>query len=184
MATLTYGWPWGELASIAYGNGTALSPLWDNWAGAPSELAFTQAGGGQLTKSTVTRTGGGRITTSGTDGAGSSFTYDNAGRLTAATIPGHTMSWTYPATGGCGLAATAGKNTNRATMVDNGVTTTYCYDHADRLTSATGMTSVVYDAHGNTTTLGAATLGWDNDNRNTSITTEASTTITDRLAPL
>ena len=36
---------------------------------------------------------------------------------------------------GCGASTTAGKNTNRTSMVSNGSTTTYAYDAADRLTS-------------------------------------------------
>ena len=97
------------------------------------------------------------------------------GRLTGAAIPGHTLAYTYPAVGGCGLLASAGKNTDRATMVDNGVTSTSCYDLADRLTSTTGIASIVYDAHGDTTTLGTSTLAFDNDARNTTITTAGAT---------
>lgn len=70
--------------------------------------------------------------------------------------------------GGCGYATTAGKNTNRTSMVDNGGTaTTYCYDAGDKITSTTDARygSITYDAHGNTATIGGQTLGYDGADR-------------------
>jgi len=60
-------------------------------------------------------------------------------------------------------------------MTDNGTTTTYCYDHADRLTSTsdTRYTNPTYDAHGNTVGLGDETLGYDGADRHLTTTVAA-----------
>ncbi|KQR50761.1 hypothetical protein ASF88_16125 [Leifsonia sp. Leaf336] len=78
------------------------------------------------------------------------------------------------------------------------VTVGYCYDNADRLTSdtitgapanpdivmGTNLTSagsganLVYDTHGNITTLGTETLGYDDTNRHLSTTLVDGTTVT------
>ncbi|KRC58605.1 hypothetical protein ASE14_18800 [Agromyces sp. Root81] len=98
-------------------------------------------------------------------------------------IPGHTLSYGFAATGGCGVNTGAGLNGNRTSSTDlpdggSPVTTTYCYDQTDRLTSTAvtgtpagpGLSPVAagipaaqlaYDAHGNTTTLADQTLGYD-----------------------
>ena len=59
------------------------------------------------------------------------------------------------------------------------VSTTYCYDAADRLTSSSGATAVtpVYDSHGNTTSLAGDTLGFDIGDRHVSTTTAAGASI-------
>ena len=53
-------------------------------------------------------------------------------------------------------------------MTDNGgPATTYCYDHADRLTSTTDARygGITYDAHGNTRTMGNEALAYDGADR-------------------
>lgn len=119
------------------------------------------------------------------------YRYDAAGRLTNADIHRHKLSYAFDPTGGCGANPAAGRNTNRTRLVDTPVdasgaagtpvTTTYCYDKADRLTAVTGGGSsaggpdltgnqLAYDSHGNTTTLGNQTLGYDNANRHLTTT--------------
>ena len=97
------------------------------------------------------------------------YTYDGAGRLVGAQRPELNLSRTYSfaATGGCGPATGAGKTTNRTTAIRNGITTTYCYDHADRLVSTTDplFATIAYDARGNTTTLGTQMLAYDGGDR-------------------
>ena len=55
-------------------------------------------------------------------------------------IPGHTLSYGFAATGGCGVTTGAVLNGNRTSSTDlpdggSPVTTTYCYDQTDQLTS-------------------------------------------------
>jgi RHS repeat-associated protein len=74
--------------------------------------------------------------------------------------------------------AQAGSNSNRTATIDNGVTIgTYCYDTADRLVSSTaaGYSTLGYDNHGNTTTAGGETLGFDGADRHISTTAAGST---------
>jgi RHS repeat-associated protein len=98
---------------------------------------------------------------SGTEnGISKSYTYDNAGRLTNATIGSNTFAYEFGASATeCGSMPgnnqNAGRNGNRSKLTTNGVVTTYCYDHADRLigSSDSNFNNVEYDAHGNTTRL-------------------------------
>ena len=63
------------------------------------------------------------------------------------------------------------------------MTSSYCYDHADRLTATTDASvgTPAYDTHGNTTTLGTGagthTLGYDSSDRHTT-TLNGTTTVT------
>ena len=139
--------------------------------------------GGTITSDAVTRRLGGDVTGQTTDGVdhhtGDDYTYDNAGRLTEAFVLGRHLTWAFTATGGCGPLATAGANTNRtAQTVEGGVTTSYCYDRADRLVSASdpAVGTVAYDAHGNTTEMFGETHTYDAADRHTS-TTKGSTTV-------
>lgn len=115
----------------------------------------------------------------------------------SATIPHHQLAFGFAPTGGCGEDAAAGKNGNRTSFSDtlDGGTptvTTYCYDNTDRLTSTTvanpqpgadpisgtnlTASTLVYDAHGNTTTLADQSLAYDQADRHTSTTlTDGST---------
>jgi RHS repeat-associated protein len=116
----------------------------------------------------------GKVTEQKIDGvdpytAGQNYTYDAVGRLTAARLPGQAYAYSYASTGGCGLNTTAGKNGNRTAFTSTPtvgpvVSASYCYDHADRLTSTTaaGYTgSIVYDGHGSATTIAGETHGYD-----------------------
>ena len=178
-ATPTYSTA-AELASVTYGNGTALSAIARDQAGATTGLTFLQAGGAALTTDAVVRSQSGKVVDETVDGAdphvGNNFVYDGMGRLTSAWVPGHAYTYAFAPTGGCGSAPGAGKNTNRTSMTDNGVPKTYCHDAADRLTSSTdtAVGTPAYDAHGNTTTLGTQTLGYDGADRH--VTTTAAPT--------
>ncbi|MEJ1229466.1 MAG: RHS repeat-associated core domain-containing protein [Galbitalea sp.] len=139
--------------------------------------------------------------TDGSTGYQSTYSYDAAGRLTAATIPDNTLAYSYASTGGCGADAAAGADGNRTGYSDTTtagtgasvtpVAVTYCYDNADRLTSdsvtgapagaspllgsdlvsAGGSANLAYDSHGDVTTLGDETLGYDQAGRHVSTTT-------------
>jgi hypothetical protein len=83
----------------------------------------------------VTRSQSGRVVNELIDGvdpdpAANNFVYDGAGRLSSAKVPGHTISYGFAPTGGCGVMATAGRNTNRTSVTDNAATYSYCYDQA------------------------------------------------------
>lgn len=177
----------GQLTGVAYANGSSLAELQRNPAGALTGMSWLFPGGQQTVKDAVFRSQSGRIVantlTDGSTGYDSRYGFDGAGRLVSAVIPGHTLSYGFAATGGCGVNAGAGLNGNRTSstdLPDGGapVTTSYCYDQTDRLTStavagapagpglspvAAGIAAeqLVYDAHGNTTTLADQTLGYD-----------------------
>ncbi|MDP9386507.1 MAG: RHS repeat protein [Actinomycetota bacterium] len=154
----------GQLASVSYpsgtgngGNGTSLSPISRDLAGRTTGLTWNLAGA--TVADSVTRSQSGKVTAQTAEGRASTFGYDGAGRLTSANVPGHSLTYGFAPSGGCGSAATAGKNTNRTSMVDNAVTTSYCYDAADKVTSTTDARygAIAYDGHGNTATLGSQT---------------------------
>ena len=114
-----------------------------------------------------------------------SYTYDKASRLTSAADNTSAISYgfgTEDASCTNGTNTNAGNDSNRTSMTKNGVTTTYCYDNADRLISSSDPTvdSAQYDSHGNTTSLGTGstttTFTYDSSDRNTSITEGAKST--------
>jgi RHS repeat-associated protein len=184
LATAGYGTA-GELASVTYGNGTALSAIGRNDAGEITSLTWQTSDNVQV-MSQVSRTRAGTITDETLGGvdarpAAPNYVYDAVGRLTEAWVTGHhyTYDFTSAAPAGCpsGTVANAGVNTNRVHLLDQTsagtADTGYCYDTTDRLLSTTGadaVSGVGYDGHGNTTgyVAGAATvtLGWDGADRN------------------
>jgi RHS repeat-associated protein len=176
----------GELSAVAYPSGTGNGgngtngTISRNTAGAVTGLSWTGPASSAITANTVTRSQSGRVVDQTIDGvdaytAGNNFVYDTAGRLTDARAQNGTRyQYSFAASGGCGVATAAGKNTNRTAALVNGTSVaTFCYDNADRLTSATSTTApyntyastIGYDAHGNTTTLGGETLAYDQANR-------------------
>ena len=190
LATVAYDTA-GELVSVAYpANNTALAALTRDPVGRVTGVTWALAGGVTLTD-TVSRSQAGRVVDESVDGTdadptGPNFAYDAVGRLSAARVPGHTLAYGYTDQGaGCpGVGAIpSGRNTNRTFLTDNTVTTSYCYDHADRLTATTDSTvgTPAYDTHGNTTTLGAGagthTLGYDSSDRHTT-TVNGAVTVT------
>lgn len=163
--------------------------------GASSGVSWAFPNGQAGVSDQVTRSQSGKVLTDtlmdGSTVNAFGYTYDAADRLTKATVPGNTETWSYAATGGCGANVAAGADGNRTGYTDTPTSGTawsvaYCYDNADRLTgttitnpqagadtlASTNLTSanLVYDAHGNTTTLADQTLAWDGADRLTSIT--------------
>jgi RHS repeat-associated protein len=117
-----------------------------------------------------------------TSTATASYTYDGTGRLTQTVTPTNTTSYGYAPTTGC-PDNNAGANTNRTSLTTTGTgagTTSYCYNNADQLTSATlnsgnPNTSYNYDPQGNQTNDGGTTLTWDSANRLATTTNPAGT---------
>jgi RHS repeat-associated protein len=175
----------GVLTSVTYpsgsgrtGNGTRGVLGYDT-LGRVSSLTWTKLStGAAITSDTLVRSLSGNVLTSTIDAAGTptwSYTYDGVSRLVRATGSGHDFQYGYATSGGCGASAAAGKNSNRTSVTDNGVTVaTFCYDRADRLTSTTqpGYTGPIsYDTHGNTTTLAGETYTYDAADRHLATTT-------------
>ncbi|HSE61728.1 MAG TPA: DUF2599 domain-containing protein [Candidatus Saccharimonadales bacterium] len=101
------------------------------------------------------------------------YTYDKASRLTAASVGSNSFSYGFGTQhsscgSGSGTNPNSGKNSNRTTQTINGVTTTFCYDYADRLVSSSDSSigSPAYDSHGNTTDIGNLDLHYDSSDRN------------------
>ena len=182
----------GELTTVAYptgagntGNGTTGTFTLDTNTRRVTEVTWKDATNQVISSDAVTLSQAGKIVDETIDGvdanpSGPNFTYDTAGRLTSAKVAGHTLTYGFAnTTTNCGtpawLAPNAGSNTNRTSTADNGALTTSCYDHADKLRSTTDgrYTTIAYDRHGNTTTLGRQTLGYDGARRNTTITRPA-----------
>ncbi|WP_169813716.1 PA14 domain-containing protein [Nocardia pseudobrasiliensis] len=177
----------GELANVAYGNGSRLDALDRNASGSPTALTW------QASQSTVvdavTRSRSNRITddvvtADGKPVAFYAYTYDSVGRLVAATVPHHQLSYAFDGGNGCGPAQSAGHNTNRTSftdVLDGGApaVTTYCYDNADRLLSTNGATTlaVAYDTHGDAIKVGGDELGYDATKRHISTKNAAGTLI-------
>ncbi|WP_022892598.1 RHS repeat-associated core domain-containing protein [Agromyces subbeticus] len=164
-----------------------MAELQRNPAGALTGMSWLFPSGQQAVKDGVFRSQSGRIVantlTDGWTAYDSRYGFDGAGRLVSAVIPGHALTYGFAASDGCGVNAGAGLNGNRTSSTDlpdggTAVTTSYCYDHTDRLTQTTvtgapagpGLspvaggipaTKLVYDAHGNTKTLADQTLGYD-----------------------
>jgi len=184
----------GQLANVNYpsgpnasGNGTALSAITRDAAGATTGMAWGFPGQ-QSVSDSVTRSQSGRVLsgvlTDGATSSQSSFTYDAAGRLTSASIPQHQLTYGYASSGGCGANAGAGADGNRTGMTDvhstAGATSTtntaYCYDNSDRLTG----TSVINPVAGsnavsgsNLSTVGpGATLAYDAHGNTTTLADE------------
>jgi RHS repeat-associated protein len=135
---------------------------------------------GLVTSDSVTKSLGGRVTDQSIDGvdpntSGQNFLYDGAGRLTDAYVPGHHLVYGYSSTApqSCAGPPAGGPDSNRTSLTDNGaVTAYYCYNNADQLitTTASGVGTIGYDSHGNTTTIAGETMGYDVANRHLSTT--------------
>jgi RHS repeat-associated protein len=187
VATVGYD-AYSRISSAAYpsgsgnsGNGTTGGPfLYDSY-GNVTDLPWANTTG-SLTRDQVAYSQSGRVvdeTIDGTDAypAGNNFTYDTAGRLTNGRVADHSLTYNFAPTNGCGADPAAGENTNRTSMTNNGATTTYCYDNADRLTSSADATvgPITYDAHGNTITLGRQQMTYDGADQH--LTTQLGTTV-------
>jgi RHS repeat-associated protein len=105
------------------------------------------------------------------------YAYDGAGRLTESYTGAGSQTDEY-GNASCG-EANAGKNTNRVRETIGATVRTFCYDKADRLTSATGIASASYDDRGNMTAAGTQTYTWDSSDRH--IGTGSTTIVRDPL---
>ncbi|WP_436496882.1 PA14 domain-containing protein [Actinokineospora sp. HUAS TT18] len=189
LSTSTYDAA-GELATVAYSNGSSLSAVGKDTAGRVTSQTWKTSDNVSVT-STVTRTRAGTVIDESLGGVdarpgASNYLYDAAGRLTEAWVPDHHFTYdftsTAPAACPTGTRANAGLNTNRVRLLDEttaGTTETgYCYDSADRILATTGasaITGIQYNSHGSTTqyTQGSATtyFSWDSADRNIAIRT-------------
>ncbi len=174
------------------GNGTALSQLAKDVAGRLTGITWNLASGATVADA-VTRSQSGRIVDESIDGVdanpnGPNFSYDGAGRLITAALPGHTFTYSFAPSGGCGTQDRAGSNTHRTQMVDtptvgSPVTTNFCYDQADRLSSTTGGAALIpgYDGEGDVTSLAGGsdtqTLTFDGAGRHASTSTGSGSTL-------
>jgi RHS repeat-associated protein len=184
LASPAYSPTTGLLTGVGYpsatgnsGNGTTATIGYDGNM-RENALTFNQASSALMTSDQTTLSQAGRVSSETIDGGStSSFTYDGAGRLGTASVPANSLMYNYAPTGGCGALGAAGNNTDRTSLIDNGSTTTYCYDGADRLTSSSDARyagTIAYDDHGNTTTLGNQALGYDSADRHMSTMTSGS----------
>ncbi|WP_240522093.1 PA14 domain-containing protein [Amycolatopsis vastitatis] len=170
----------GELATVTYSNGSALSAIGKDPAGEVTSLTWTTSDSKSVV-SQVSRTRAGTIIDEQLGGVdanpgGPNYVYDSVGRLTEAYVAGHHYTYDFasnaPAACPAGTQPNAGLNTNRVKLLDQTAAgtaeTDSCYDGADRVLATTGANAVTgfgYDTHGNTTqfTSGGSTtyLGYD-----------------------
>lgn len=217
IANLTYDAS-GQLTSINYpptpGSNVTGTYSYDQ-TGALASLSWGFPNSQNTVTDSVIRSQTGRIlmdtTADGSTSSQSTYTYDSNGRLTTAAIPHHALAYSYSSSGGCGADTAAGADGNRTGYSDSkdgatATTTAYCYDNADRLTATTvanpvsgatpiaGMSltssTLIYDAHGNTTTLADQTMTYDGTNRHLSTSTTGSNSVsyvrdaTDRIVSM
>ena len=140
----------GRLTGVFYpagatglGNGTTGEFGYDTLL-RPSSITWKNPAGAVIASENVTRLSSGNLRERWYDGNnlnGSSpdFTYDGAGRLTRAIVNGEDIGYSFDGGNGCGLAGSAGKNSNRTGLASfssvNGLperNAEFCYDHADR----------------------------------------------------
>lgn len=164
----------GLLVSVAYpsgadrlGNGTTGEFRYDELR-RPSGISWKASNGSLLASEDVTRFNSGKLRERWFDGNnlnGSTpdFSYDGAGRLTSARVGTSSFSYAFADSVSCGQAGGAGLNSNRTSKTVDGVTTTYCYDHADRLASSSDSTvgAIMYDSRGNMTSVFGETHTYD-----------------------
>ena len=187
LASASYN-AYSQLTSVQYQTGLRLDLTRESTTTGLGRLikrTYT-TGTGQTLSDEVVRATTGDVT-SGTElGQTKSYSYDTAGRLTAATLAGNSFTYGYGTQdSSCsaltGANANASKDSNRTSQTVNGVTTTYCYDQADRLIGSSNSLydAAVYDSHGNTASLGSGDtktyFTYDSSDRNTGIT-ETNTT--------
>ncbi len=184
----------GRPTTTTYGSGVQSVAGFDTYQ-RPNSITDTKAAT-SITSDAVTRDLTGRVTDETVDGtdanpSGANYTYDNAGRLTDwymrdpssgnVTHGNYNFTYTQGAPANCSsngwYEPQAGRNSNRLearTQLNGGAwsTTSYCYDHADRLRlvnppsgSPNPYSNITYDAHGNTTQLGGEALVYDGADR-------------------
>lgn len=208
-ATMTYSTPSApatarELVSVTYAGGSKLATIVRDGAGRVAGQTWTFPGASSVSD-TVVRSQAGRIVqetmADGSESYVSTYGYDAAGRLVNAAIPGHVLTYGFAGSGAPGVNTAAGRSGNRTSLTDvytpraggPAVTTStsYQYDWADRLLSATvtnpvpgadsitdglAASDITYDAAGNTTKLGDVVLTYDATGRHAGSTYADGTT--------
>lgn len=181
VAAPTYD-QYGRVASVDYpmAGQQKLGVVSRDSIGRTTGYSYT-LGDGTVVSDTVSRSQSGMVLSGsrvvGTNTLNSTYDYDKAGRLTSSTIGAHSYSYDFGAVdSSCGsgdsINPNAGKNSNRTKQTIDGITTTYCYDYADRLVSSSDqlVDAAEYDSHGNTTRLGSTSkplrLQYDASDRN------------------
>ncbi|MET0779242.1 MAG: PA14 domain-containing protein [Candidatus Saccharimonadales bacterium] len=184
-AHITYD-TYGRIDNITYpAAGQQKNTLARDALGRLNSLTYTLGDGTTTVNDTVTRTQSNQTTsdvvTSGSNSLWYNYSYDTAGRISGATAGPHTFSYGYGTeSSACNSVAgnnvNAGKNSNRTTQTIDGVTTTFCYDQADRLKASSNALydGGDYDSHGNMTSVGSGTtplrLCYDGSDRNMCMT--------------
>jgi RHS repeat-associated protein len=174
-------------ASGGAGNGTSLSSIsYDTNTGALTGNAWSFVSGSGLTDADVLSQSGRILQDTITDGTTpytSTYSYDAAGRLTDATVPDNTLHYGFDSTGGCGADAAAGEDGNRTGYTDlttagsaasstpvsvSGSPSDASPLLAGDLASTGGSPNLVYDSHGDATTLGDESMVYDQAGRHVS----------------
>jgi RHS repeat-associated protein len=181
LATVSYD-SYGRLSGASYPAANALAvAVGRDSLGRTSAYTYTLGNGTTTVSDAVTLSQSGQVVSGTENGVSKSYGYDKAGRLTSATIGSDTFAYGFGTPGTCSGThnSNAGKNSNRTSMTrtigGTPATTTYCYDHADRLVSSSdaSVTDAVYDSHGNVTSLGTGsgqtTFRYDSSDRNSAI---------------
>jgi RHS repeat-associated protein len=134
-----------------------------------TSTAYRMGDGTTTASDTVNRTQSGRvindIVQSGSNSLWYAYGYDGADRLTSMSVGANSFSYGFgmqnaiTCGSGSGTNADSGKNGNRTTQTINSITTTFCYDYADRLIGSSDQlyNSPTYDTHGNMTQIGTGT---------------------------
>ena len=176
-ATLTYD-EFSQIQTIQYLDGISLQPSVRDPLGRVTKVAFTV--GGQEISDSINRSVSGLVLSGNENGVSKSYTYDKADRLLGATIGNNTFVYGFgtPDSSCSGLPGNnpnAAKDSNRTSYTLNGQATTYCYNTADQLIASSDprFSTVQYDTHGNTISLGDSThnteLSYDGSDRNVDI---------------
>ena len=171
---------YGRLDHVDYpaAGGLGLSGVGRDSLGRNNALTWRFANNSTV-QDAITRSQSGQILTNDTSAGAQllsrTYGYDKASRLVSADIGPHTFRYNFgqqDASCGVGTNPNSGKNSNRTSQVTNGVTTTYCYDYADRLVSSSNQASsnTQYDTHGNLKLIGSGAgklnLHYDSSDRN------------------
>ncbi|MGV8978916.1 MAG: hypothetical protein ACOH17_12805 [Cellulomonas sp.] len=158
----------------------AVSTFTRNPQGAQTSVSYALPGARTLSD-TVTRSQAGRVMTDlgvkdGATTSGWAYTYDSAGRLTQGVLaangptPAVTYGYGYAPGGGCGADPGSGLDGARTSSTVKvgataATTTTSCTDYASRVTSTTGGGVMVYNTHGDATTIGTQSFTYDSSDR-------------------
>jgi RHS repeat-associated protein len=205
-ATTGYNATTGQLSSVSYANGTSVAIGYDSLGDEDSSVVSGPSST-TVASDSVTRDPAGQITTELADtstgvrnlnpSGGADYSYDQAGRLIEAYGLNSSISYSYGTNAGSDDCAdpNQGMDTNITSKATtpysaSAVVQDYCYNQSDQLVSevsssgGVSSTSFSYNDEGNTTQLGATTLGWNASGQNNSIAATGDTTSTFTLDPV